>query len=162
LILICKNNNSHIYDSDDFETHCEKCRNRMMKPVKTKAFADVKPQLICEWDDEKNLPQTPFNTTYGSAQKVWWVCSVDRAHTWQAKPKHRSQDIHTGCPRCRGRFKPVGPRAPKTDVVKAKPTSDLFDEVEVEIDVEEVPQTLSLRDKFDNFLASIIMFIINL
>ncbi|MBR6133634.1 MAG: hypothetical protein IKQ29_02825 [Bacilli bacterium] len=40
------------------------------------SLAEHNPELLKEWDYEKNikLGKTPDNTSYGSAQKVWWKC----------------------------------------------------------------------------------------
>lgn len=57
------------------------------------------PDLIKEWDDEKNdLP--PSSYSYGSKKKVWWVCSK-KGHKFQASIYHRSMS-QSGCPVCAG------------------------------------------------------------
>lgn len=59
------------------------------------------PQLIKEWDFEKNKIFTPDNVTFGSDKKAWWICSKNKAHTWLASISHR---VHgRNCPFCVGK-----------------------------------------------------------
>ena len=55
------------------------------------------PDLIEEWDYEKNAPFTPENILPGSHTVVWWKCK--NGHTWQASPNHRTSKGR-GCPHC--------------------------------------------------------------
>lgn len=57
------------------------------------------PQLLAQWDRERNQPLTPEDVTYGSRRKVWWRC--DRGHEWQAAVYARVGGA--GCPYCSGR-----------------------------------------------------------
>lgn len=43
---------------------------------------------------------TPWQTAYGSTQKVWWICA--KGHIWQAAVNTRTAN-HTDCPYCTGR-----------------------------------------------------------
>ena len=43
----------------------------MKKKIKLK---QTHPQLVLEWDYEKNTDITPEKVTYGSEKKVWWKC----------------------------------------------------------------------------------------
>ena len=56
------------------------------------------PELVKEWDYEKNAPQTPQDYTSKSGCKVWWKDSY--GHSWQAAISHRQKG--TGCPYCAG------------------------------------------------------------
>ncbi len=58
------------------------------------------PDLVAEWDYEKNHNIDIQKTTRGSAKVVWWKCSVNPKHNWQARVSKRSQG--TGCPYCSG------------------------------------------------------------
>ena len=63
-------------------------------------FNDLKtsnPELVDEWDYEKNTPLTPENIMPGSHTVVWWKCK--NGHTWQASPNHRTSKGR-GCPHC--------------------------------------------------------------
>ena len=59
----------------------------------------VNPELVKEWDYEKNIELTPLTVTSGSNTKVWWKCS--KGHKWQASIANRSKG--RGCPYCAGR-----------------------------------------------------------
>ena len=59
----------------------------------------VNPELVKEWDYEKNIELTPLTVTSGSNTKVWWKCS--KGHKWQASIVNRSKG--RGCPYCAGR-----------------------------------------------------------
>ena len=54
------------------------------------------PDLVTEWDYEKNYPDTPDQFTGGSNKKVWWKCS--KSHSWQAVIHSRSAG--RSCPFC--------------------------------------------------------------
>lgn len=62
------------------------------------AYAD--PELTKEWHPSKNGDLTPFDITIGSGKKVWWRCSVNPEHEWEAKVLNRGKG--TGCPFCSG------------------------------------------------------------
>ena len=55
------------------------------------------PELIKEWDYEKNAPLTPESILPGSHTVVWWQCK--NGHIWQASPNHRTSK-RRGCPHC--------------------------------------------------------------
>ena len=59
------------------------------------------PELVLEWDYEKNKELLPTMVTAGSQKKVWWKCKVC-GHQWFASVSSRSRG--TGCPEC-GRVK---------------------------------------------------------
>ena len=59
--------------------------------------------LKAEWNFEKNSPLRPEYFTYGSGKKVWWKCSKEPEHEWEAMILNRSRG--RGCPFCSGRKK---------------------------------------------------------
>ena len=59
-------------------------------------FATVHPELIDEWDHEKNLPLLPSQVLHSSNRKVWWRCK--RGHSWQTMIASRL--IGNNCPIC--------------------------------------------------------------
>ena len=59
-------------------------------------LATTHPELLKEWDYEKNTEFTPDNIKAGSNYKVWWKCI--NGHSWEAAPAVRSKGI--GCPEC--------------------------------------------------------------
>ena len=56
------------------------------------------PDLVEDWDFEKNKGQTPETTLPSSGRKIWWKC--DKGHSWQAPPYSRIKGV--GCPVCNG------------------------------------------------------------
>ena len=58
-------------------------------------LATVRPDLVKEWDFEKN-DIIPTQITSGSQKKVWWQCN--KGHSWQAIVLSRTKGI--GCPYC--------------------------------------------------------------
>ncbi|MBR4230817.1 MAG: hypothetical protein IKR74_01500 [Bacilli bacterium] len=62
------------------------------------------PNLIEEWDYEKNYPLQPSQVSAGSNKKVWWICATC-GYNWETKICHRS-DGHN-CPKCSLNMKEV-------------------------------------------------------
>ena len=75
---------------------------------KQPAFAKAKHALLEQWDHDKNKENGDFpdNTTLKSQKLICWLCHecpAGRAHSWQARPKHRNAlKKATGCPCCAG------------------------------------------------------------
>ncbi|WP_307794968.1 zinc-ribbon domain-containing protein [Alkalihalobacillus sp. BA299] len=65
------------------------------------SFGKVRPDLVKEWNSEKNGKLTPFMFSAGSTKKVWWQCS--KGHEWQAGINSRGRQNGTGCPFCAGK-----------------------------------------------------------
>ena len=55
------------------------------------------PDLIKEWHPTKNGDLKPENFTYGSTQKIWWICNQYKSHEWNTSIGNRRI---TGCPDC--------------------------------------------------------------
>ena len=58
----------------------------------------INPKLAKEWHPTKNDTLTPRDVTPNSNKKVWWLCSKNKNHEWQATICHRNND--NGCPHC--------------------------------------------------------------
>ena len=56
-----------------------------------------RPDLLEEWDYEKNITIQPYTITDKSGKKVWWKCK--KGHSWIATAHDRSRG--TGCPICK-------------------------------------------------------------
>jgi hypothetical protein len=89
-------------------TGCPVCAG---KTVTTKnALASVRPGLCREWDAVRNRGITPAKVSIGSHRRVWWRCSRDPSHRWQAAIDDRAHK-GSGCPVCSGRASvPIGAR----------------------------------------------------
>ena len=66
--------------------------------IKNSSVAAVFPELIAEWDVEKNNGMTPDNFSANAHTKVWWKCK--NGHNWQADISSRNRKL--GCPYCAG------------------------------------------------------------
>ena len=73
------------------------------KPSVGKSLAEVNPALAKEWHPNKNGDLTPFDFSQGAKIKVWWQCSKNDEHVWEAKINSRSTSKKSGCPFCNGR-----------------------------------------------------------
>lgn len=61
----------------------------------TNDLATVHPELISEWDVEKNI-LLPSQVTTGSNKKIWWICK--QGHSWKTSVKTRVAG--SSCPIC--------------------------------------------------------------
>lgn len=59
-------------------------------------LATTHPVLAKEWDYNKNGSLLPTRFSYGSDQKIWWICS--KGHSYHTSITNRSSG--TGCPTC--------------------------------------------------------------
>ena len=57
------------------------------------------PELLLQWDSERNQALSPEQTSSGSDMKVWWKC--DQGHSWHARINSRTLQGR-GCPYCAG------------------------------------------------------------
>lgn len=74
---------------------CPYCSGRIVTPG-VNDFASLFPNLLTEWDYERNTPLTPNEIMPGSQKRYWWKCS--NGHSWLATPYTRSNG--SGCPYC--------------------------------------------------------------
>jgi len=64
-------------------------------------LAVLYPEIAKEWHPTRNGDLTPELVTPGSARRVWWQCSIDSAHEWQAYIFGRVKGVGR-CPACSG------------------------------------------------------------
>ena len=80
---------------------------RTLYPTKKSPLIQTHPDLMKEWNFEKNNSIDPRLVTFGSDKRVWWICKKDQSHEWQStisnRTKIKSEKIGTGCPLCSGR-----------------------------------------------------------
>ena len=76
---------------------CPYCVGKRPFPGETD-LATIHPELLPEWDYEKNISLRPENFTAGSHKKIWWLCA--NGHSWNTQIYHRH--IGCGCPYCSG------------------------------------------------------------
>lgn len=65
----------------------------------------VAPDLLSEWNYERNGEVTPNTVSAHSSKQIWWKCK--KGHEWKATPKNRMRHS-SGCPYCSGRYPIVG------------------------------------------------------
>lgn len=78
--------------------NCPYCGNKKILP----GFNDLAsrfPQLMDEWDFEKNYPKIPIETFPGNVEKVWWICKRNKEHKWKDSPNKRTSSLR-GCSKC--------------------------------------------------------------
>lgn len=78
--------------------NCPYCSGKQVK-TGFNDLATTNPELISEWDPDKNTI-SPCEITRGSEQKVWWKCS--KGHSWRVSVNSRTSG-ETGCPVCSGK-----------------------------------------------------------
>ncbi len=67
-------------------------------------LATTSPELVREWNYERNGELQPSELTSGSHIKVWWKCSL--GHEWETSPNQRARG--RGCPYCSNNLVLVG------------------------------------------------------
>lgn len=70
-------------------------------PSSLPPFAELRPDLLKEWNTEKNIGLDPNSFSAGSTKKVWWRCAADPRHEWEAMIGNRARK-GKGCPFCVG------------------------------------------------------------
>lgn len=73
--------------------YCLKCKQE------SKLLKNKYPELMKEWNYQKNVKIDSNKITYGSEIKVWWKCN-DCSHEWCASPNSRTGKKLTHCPKC--------------------------------------------------------------
>lgn len=97
----CKNCGSSwqasIYNRAVLGSGCIYCtQQKAIKGVND--FKTLYPELVKEWDYEKNDYLLPETFLPGSNIKVWWKCQL--GHSWKTSINHRTNG--TNCPKCYG------------------------------------------------------------
>jgi Probable Zinc-ribbon domain len=67
----------------------------------SKYWIDGFPELVREWDANRNGAIQPSDLSAGSGRLVWWICPHGPDHRWRAKPNNRTRG--SGCPFCTNR-----------------------------------------------------------
>jgi very-short-patch-repair endonuclease len=75
---------------------CPYCSGRLATEERNLAL--VHPHLIAEWHPRNET--TPEQHTPASHSKVWWICSKNKSHTWQAQINNRTSTNKSNCPKC--------------------------------------------------------------
>lgn len=99
----CSNNHSYQSSPNSRTTHntrCPYCSNKRV--ADENCLATTHPTISSEWNIKRNK-KSPKDVTYGSSQKVWWICKLK--HEWETTIASRASKANsTGCPYCSGRY----------------------------------------------------------
>lgn len=79
-------------------------REQYASMVLNNSVAAVFPELVPEWDIEKNNGMIPDSFSANAHTKVWWKC--EKGHSWRADISSRNRKL--GCPYCAGQRTIVG------------------------------------------------------
>lgn len=63
------------------------------------SLAELRPDLVLDWNYEKNGDLRPEMFGVNSNDRVWWKCSAC-GHEWRTAIIHRGGKRHSGCPEC--------------------------------------------------------------
>lgn len=85
-----------LYHRTGRSTGCPYCSGKLASHDNN--LAVLFPNLIAEWNSNRNAPLKPETLTPGSNKKVWWKCN--RGHEWLTSPNKRTGADKTGCPYC--------------------------------------------------------------
>ena len=92
------------FDSDHFlhENLFREYLSYFPSPLPENSLTTNYPNLVNEWDYEKNHPLIPDQFSGGSNKKVWWLCH--KGHSYDSSISGRTRkDGSRGCPYCSGR-----------------------------------------------------------
>ena len=76
---------------------CPICAGKLV--VRSTSLARRRPDLLKEWDWERNKKMTSGSVSIGSNRVVWWRCPEGSEHVWRASVKSRTQK-NNKCPVC--------------------------------------------------------------
>lgn len=82
-----------------YKTDCPACAGKVI--TSTNCLSFTHPELTAEWHPIKNKPLNPVNVTFGSKEKVWWICS-HCGHEWRTSVNNRGGVNKRGCSMCAG------------------------------------------------------------
>ncbi len=100
---------------------CPKCAKKNMIAtrranllIKKASLSSEYPELVKEWNFEKNTRLSPSQVTSGSQERVWWKC--EKGHEWETSIATRTRG--RGCPVCSDKL-PKKVRCIETNTVYA-------------------------------------------
>lgn len=77
---------------------CNICNNKIIIEGDNDVLT-THPEIILEWDYEKNGDLKPTEISYGCKLKVHWKC-IDKGHEWEAAVYNRTRSNGSKCPFC--------------------------------------------------------------
>lgn len=103
---ICSKNPNHkwkcsVNNRVSNKSSCPYCAGQ--KVLKEESFGSLFPDLMKEWDFDKN-ELDPYKLSVRSSKKTWWICKHN--HSWSATINHRTNG--SSCPYCSKRVSKSG------------------------------------------------------
>jgi hypothetical protein len=78
---------------------CKTCKGKQASAENNLALSH--PEIINEWDFNRNAPLTPFEVLPGSDIEVFWICSKTSSHpSFKSKIYDKTRSKKGGCPYC--------------------------------------------------------------
>lgn len=103
---------------------CPACAQRQRQQTVRKTYvaksgslAELRPDLLADWDYDKNTDIQPTNITPGCTRKAWWKCH-QCGYSWQTSVAARKRTYGGGCPKCGDKIRAEKRRE---DLLKKKP-----------------------------------------
>ena len=78
-------------------TNCPYCAGQKISI--TNCLSTTRPKIAEEWHPTKNGKLTPEKVMRGSDKRVWWLCSKNQEHEWEARIANRGSH-GAGCSFC--------------------------------------------------------------
>jgi hypothetical protein len=89
--------NTFVRSRTETDQGCPKCKEKEDAKVSLKA---LRPDLVEEWNYEKNGELLPEQIKIASNKEVWWTCKIC-FHVWKTEVKNRTlTTVNSGCPKC--------------------------------------------------------------
>lgn len=117
----CKSDPRHIWQASVRNrsvngSGCLYCAGKLV--LREESLGVVHPQLLEEWDYEKNKHLDPYAVSCQSNKPVHWICKNDPSHKWKSDANHRAKLGH-GCKKCADKSR--GRRGPKKYLLRDFP-----------------------------------------
>ena len=111
-IILCANHPNHAelnrvineiakYLGVTIDADCQRdsisIREQYYTQLKESSIAETHPELLVEWNYEKNQGITPNMLSSGNNKPIWWKC--DKGHEWKVSVGNRIS-FNSGCPYC--------------------------------------------------------------
>lgn len=87
---------AHIINRVNQNSGCSYCAN--LRIYEKNSFAYLHPELLKEWNTEKNVGIDPYQISSGKEIRVWWKCR--KGHEWNTYLYSRTGKKPSGCPYC--------------------------------------------------------------
>ena len=86
-----------VYNRTHLKTNCPYCAGQKVA-AGVNDLKSQRPDLVEEWDYEKNEGLSPETISVNSSKKVHWICK--KGHTWITSVSARTAGKGTRCPKC--------------------------------------------------------------